>query len=139
MVAESHADRSRPRVDDSVDGQRFAKQSGLNTRCPDAGFAASAARARGGRRVNTPLQFGQRCSANRSRQSVHHVHSNEQIHTSNASGARSRSQHSQLVRISSSGISVELRDPHLCLLTRRHPLYTDMLCRGDRPGNMPVL
>jgi hypothetical protein len=72
---------------------------------------ASAARARGGRRVNTPLQFGQRCSANRSWHSAHHVHSNEQIHTSSASGARSRSQHSQLGRISSTGISVQLRDP----------------------------
>jgi hypothetical protein len=71
---------------------------------------ASAARARGGRRVNTPLQFGQRCSANRSRQSAHHVHSNEQIHTFSASGARSRSQHSQLGRISSTGASVQLRD-----------------------------
>lgn len=96
----------------------------------------SAARVRGGRRVNTPLQFGQRWSANRSRQSVHHVHSNEQIHTSTASGAKSRSQHSQLGRISSTGVSVQLLGPCRippCGVGIR--LYTDMLCREDLPDN----
>ena len=82
------------------------------------------------------MQFGQRCPANRSRHSAHHVHSNEQIHTFSASGAKSRSQHSQLGRISSTGVSVQLLGPagsHHALSGIR--LYTEMLCPADSPDN----
>jgi hypothetical protein len=97
---------------------------------------ASEARARGGRRVNTPLQFGQRCSANRSRHSAHHVHSNEQIHTFIASGAKSRSQHSQLGRISSTGVSVQLLGPcRIPPCTVGHPVVHGHALWEDLPDN----
>lgn len=54
-----------------------------------------------GRGVRLPPQFGQAPPGKPAAQSVHHVHSKEQMNTSGSSTLRSRSQHSQLGRISS--------------------------------------
>ena len=81
--------------------QRALVQSGLYTRCLEAGAFTSLSAARDGRIVRVPPQLGQRRPGNLSAQSVHQVHSKEQIQTSSADGKRSRSQHSQFGRISS--------------------------------------
>jgi hypothetical protein len=81
--------------------QRTDMQSGLKTRRVEAGAFSSFSGARGGRGDSAPPQLGQRRPRTRSAQSVHQVHSKEQIHASLAEGDRSRSQHSQLGRISS--------------------------------------
>lgn len=81
--------------------QRTDMQSGLKTRRVEAGAVNSFSGVRGGRGDSAPPQLGQRRPRTRSAQSVHQVHSKEQIHASSAEGDRSRSQHSQLGRISS--------------------------------------
>jgi hypothetical protein len=54
-----------------------------------------------GRGANAPPQFGQTPASFVSAQSAQNVHSNEQMRTSVASGARSLPQHSQWQRNSS--------------------------------------
>ncbi len=81
--------------------QRTDVHPGLKTRRMEAGAFSSFSGARGGRGDSAPPQLGQRRPRTWSAQSVHQVHSTEQIHASLAEGDRSRSQHSQLGRISS--------------------------------------
>src|SRR5262249_6239737 len=70
---------------------------GLSTRSVEAGYFASIAAGRTGRRNNSPPQLGQRPPGSRlATQSVQKVHSKVQIMASAASGGRSLSQHSQL-------------------------------------------
>jgi hypothetical protein len=70
---------------------------GFATRSVDAGYLASMATGRTGRRTSSPPQLGQRPPGRRwAAQSVQKVHSKEQIRASGASGGKSLSQHSQL-------------------------------------------
>jgi hypothetical protein len=61
----------------------------------DAGYFASMAAGRIGRREKSPPQFGQTPPKTVSAQFAQNVHSKVQIIASAASGGRSRSQHSQ--------------------------------------------
>lgn len=79
----------------------FPQPSGLNTRSVDAGCRARAAAGRIGRRTSSPRQFGQTPPSFNSAQALQNVHSKVQILASGDSLGRSRSQHSQLGRISS--------------------------------------
>lgn len=72
---------------------------GLNTRTVEAGFLSSVPPTRVGRFENDPPQLGQRPPSFISTHVVQKVHSNEHIHASAESGARSISQHSQPGRI----------------------------------------
>ena len=69
------------------------------TRTAEAGFFASFAAGRIGRRTSSPPQFGQ-MEFIRSAHGAQKVHSKVQIIASRESGGRSRSQHSQLGRSS---------------------------------------
>ena len=70
---------------------------GFVTRSVEAGYFASIAGGRTGRRTSSPPQLGQRPPGRRlAAQSAQKVHSNEQIRASAASGGKSLSQHSQL-------------------------------------------
>ena len=88
------------RVCEGLD-QRAGPQSVLITRRVPAGAVDSFSGALGGRGVNVPPQFGQRRPGKPSAQSMHQVHSNEQINADASEGDRSRSQHSHPGRISS--------------------------------------
>src|SRR5207302_3657720 len=68
----------------------------LRTRSVDAGYLASMATGRTGRRSNSPPQFGHRPPGRRvDAQAVQNVHSNEQISALTELGGRFLSQHSQ--------------------------------------------
>lgn len=70
--------------------------SAFRTRLVDAGYFASKAAGRTGRRTNSPPQLGQTPPRTVVTQSAQNVHSKVQIIASGLSGGRSRSQHSQL-------------------------------------------
>jgi deazaflavin-dependent oxidoreductase (nitroreductase family) len=74
---------------------------GRTTRLVDGGSTASRRPGRMGRRTSSPPQFGQTPCRMFSAQSRHQVHSYVQISTSGDAGSRSRSQHSQFGRSSS--------------------------------------
>jgi hypothetical protein len=81
---------------------RYLRQpSDRKTRCPDAGYRASFEAGRIGRGTRLPPQFGQMPRSVVSAHLRQKVHSNEQIIAS-AAGGKSRSQHSQFGRNSSS-------------------------------------
>jgi hypothetical protein len=69
--------------------------SAFRTRFVDAGYFASMAAGRIGRREKSPPQFGQTPPSTVSVQSAQNVHSKVQIITSGALAGRSRLQHSQ--------------------------------------------
>lgn len=75
-------------------------QSSDTTLVLDGGLVASSAVGRIGRGTRFPPQFGQAWFGNPAAQPGHQVHSKVQMNAA-ASGARSRSQHSQFGRISS--------------------------------------
>src|SRR6478735_7366340 len=81
--------------------------SAFRTRFVDAGYLASLAEGRAGRRTSSPPQFGQMPPRTSATQSAQNVHSNVQIIASELSGGRSLSQHSQLGRSSSMGTSAD--------------------------------
>jgi len=74
---------------------------GRITRRVDGGSAASRRAGRMGRRTSSPPQFGQTPCRTFSAQLRHQVHSYVQMSTSGDAGSRSRSQHSQFGRSSS--------------------------------------
>ena len=88
---------------------------GLRTRSVDAGLLLNARPTRAGRGSNCPEQFGQRPCRRDSLQLRQKVHSNEQMNASRLSPGRSTSQHSQLGRNSSMGVTpVGGNDPGVC-------------------------
>src|SRR5579862_2049127 len=70
-----------------------------------AGYLCSSSAGLRGRAMSSPPQFGHLPASTAPAQPRQNVHSNEQINASADSGGRSRSQHSQLGRISSIGVS----------------------------------
>ena len=74
---------------------------GRTTRLVDGGLTACRRAGRIGRLTSSPPQFGQTPCRTFSAQSRHQVHSYVQISTSGDAGSRSRSQHSQFGRSSS--------------------------------------
>jgi hypothetical protein len=66
----------------------------------DAGFLTSDSDERDGRRIKSPLQFGQTPCKTFRAQSAQNVHSNEQINALLESGVKFFAQHSQNWRIS---------------------------------------
>lgn len=90
-----------------IRGSQLSTQAGcdFSTRTAEPGLRPSKAVGRTGRLTNPPPQLGQRQSKRFDAHSSQNVHSKVQIKAPAASGARSRSQHSQLGRSSSNSSS----------------------------------
>ena len=85
----------------AVSGRMPGAHPGRTTLVTDGGSAMSRSAGRMGRRTSSPPQFGQTPCRMFSAHSRHQVHSYVQISTSGDAGSRSRSQHSQFGRSSS--------------------------------------
>ena len=82
----------------------FVQPCGFTLRSVEAGYCASFAAGRIGRRSSSPPQLGQRPASTPSAQLRQKVHSNEQTHASSESGGSALAQCSQMGRSASASM-----------------------------------